>query len=189
MTKITFYNDRELLRLIMEHQNHGAFEVLYQRHFDSIYRYVFKVMQDRETAEDVAQNIFISLWKKPPTLTYTSLLPYLFGAARNQISKEIRKNKWNREQLDYIENSIGICSTDEYLEEKDTRSLLENAVEKLPKKCRNVFELSRFGYLSNKQIAKKLGISVFTVENHIKKALYHLRQSLELVVILIFSWS
>lgn len=188
LTRVLTHNDQELLQLIGEHQNHQAFEVLYQRHFDSIFRYVYKVMQDRETAEDVVQNIFFSLWRNPPTLTYPSILPYLFGAARNQISKEIRKNKWNKEQLDFIENSQGICTTDEYLEERDTRNLLENAVQKLPLRCRNVFELSRFSYLSNKQIAKKLGLSVFTVENHIKKALYHLRQSLELVVLLFISW-
>lgn len=188
LTKLLTHNDQELLQLIREHQNHQAFEVLYQRHFDSIFRYVYKVMQDRETAEDVVQNIFFSLWRNPPNLSNPTVLPYLFGAARNQIAKEIRKNKWNKEQLDFIENIKGTWTTDEYLEERDTRNLLESGIQKLPVKCRNVFKLSRFSYLSNKQISKKLGISVFTVENHIKKALYLLRQSLELIVVYLISW-
>tara|TARA_R110001592_G_scaffold8105_2_gene44812 strand:+ start:405590 stop:406210 length:621 start_codon:yes stop_codon:yes gene_type:complete len=188
LTSIITHNDQELLQLIAERQNHQAFDVLYHRHFDAIFRYVYKVMQDRETAEDVVQNIFISVWKKPPHLSHPSMLPYLFGAARNQIAKEFRKNKWNKEQLDFIKNTKGICSTDEYLEERDTRKLLESGIQKLPVKCRNVFRLSRFGYLSNKQISEKLGISVFTVENHIKKALYLLRQSLEFIVICLVSW-
>lgn len=186
LTRFISHNDQQLLDLIREQQNHEAFEVLYQRHFNAVFRYIFKVTQNREATEDMVQNIFFSLWKNVPNISYPTLLPYLFGAARNQIAKEIRKNKWNKEQLGFIENLKGICSTDEYLEEKDTRNLIENAVHRLPLKCRNVFELSRFSYLSNKQIARKLGISVFTVENHIKKALYHLRQSLELFILFIF---
>jgi len=178
LTRFITHNDQQLLDLIRDQQNHRAFEELYQRHFNSVFRYVYKVMQNREATEDVVQNIFFSLWKNVPNISCPTLLPYLLGAARNQIAKEIRKNKWNNEQLAFFENLNCNCSTDEYLEEKDTRNLIENAVKRLPVKCRNVFELSRFSYLSNKQIAKKLGISVFTVENHIKKALYHLRQSL-----------
>tara|TARA_R110002124_G_scaffold287323_6_gene472834 strand:- start:7665 stop:8234 length:570 start_codon:yes stop_codon:yes gene_type:complete len=188
LTNIKTHSDQELLQLIREHQNHRAFEMLYQRHFDSVFGYVYKVMQDRETSEDVVQNIFISIWKKPPNLSHPTVLFYLIGAARNQIAKEIRKNKWSKEQLDFIKNTKGICSTDEYLEERETRKLLESGIQKLPAKCRNVFTLSRFSYLSNKQISEKLGISVFTVENHIKRALYLLRQSLEFIVICLVSW-
>ncbi|MEX2567883.1 MAG: RNA polymerase sigma-70 factor [Cyclobacteriaceae bacterium] len=176
------HNDLKLLELVRDWEDQRAFEELYQRYFDPVFRFVFKVMQDRETAEDLVQNIFMGFWKKPPLLSISELRPYLFGAARNQIAKEIRRNKWNKAQLDYLEDILGSNCTEEYLAAKETSSRIVLAIHRLPQKCRHVFELSRFNYLSNKEIAAKLGISVFTVENHIKKALIHLRQSLELLL-------
>ncbi|MFC4870969.1 RNA polymerase sigma factor [Negadavirga shengliensis] len=178
------HNDQELLLLIKDREDHRAFEEIYHRHFNPIFRYVYKIMQDKETAEDLVQNIFFDLWKNHAVHGIQALRPYLFGAARNQIAKEIRRNRWNKEQLAFLENTLGVRSTDEYIAELETRLRIETVTDRLPEKCRNVFELSRYKQLSNKEIAQKLGISVFTVENHIKKALYHLRQSIELVVIL-----
>ncbi len=179
----TTHNDLDLLERVKHQKDHKAFEELYQRHFASLFRYVFKVMQDKDTAEDLIQNIFMDLWNRHPVTPITSLQAYLFGSARNQIAKEIRRNKWNKTQLEYLENIHATLSTDEYMAELETRTHIESAILKLPQKCRHVFELSRFNYLSNKEIAGRLGISVFTVENHIKKALYQIRQSLLLLFI------
>lgn len=183
------HNDLKLMELVRDWEDRRAFEELYQRHYDPVFRFIFKVMQDRETAEDLVQNIFLGLWKNAPSLSIQYLRPYLLGAAKNQIAKEIRKIKWNKSQLDYLANVLGSNDTLEYLEAQDTSSRIALAVHRLPLKCRNVFELSRFSYLSNKEIAAKLGISVFTVENHIKKALTHLRQSLELLLIIFLGLS
>ena len=177
------HNDLELLELVKYQKDNKAFEELYQRHFTALFRYIYKVMQDKDTAEDLVQNIFTDLWNRHPLTQISSLHAYLFGSARNQIAKEFRRNKWNKEQLEFLENIHAAASTDEYMEELETRTLIEQAILKLPRKCRYVFELSRFNYLSNKEIAQRLGISVFTVENHIKKALYQLRQSLLLIVL------
>lgn len=183
------HSDLKLLELIRDREDHKAFGELYQSHFDPVYRYIFRVMQDQQTAEDLVQNIFLGLWKNTPSLSIPDLRPYLFGAARKQIAKELRRNKWNKAQLDYLENMLGSNDTLEYLEAQDTSSRITLAIRRLPQKCRNVFELSRFSYLSNKEIAAKLGISVFTVENHIKKALTHLRQSLELLLFIFLGLS
>jgi len=175
--------DAELLVIMHEKAESMAFETIYNRYFSTVFRYVFKVMQDKETSEDLVQNVFIGLWKNPDKPSIENLQAYLFGAGKNQIAKHFRKNKFNRVQLEFIREWKSSNSTEEYLEEKDTRSAIEAAIGRLPLKCKRVFELSRFGFLSNKEIAVKMGISVFTVENHIKKALYYLRQSLELIVV------
>jgi RNA polymerase sigma-70 factor, ECF subfamily len=177
------HNDQQLLTWLKDRGDAKAFEEIYRRYFDQIFRFVFKVMQDREIAEDIVQNIFMDIWKNRKSLHIQLLSPYLYGAARNQIAKEIRRNKWTHEQVCLIENHFSEASTENYLNEQDTKSLIDKAIFGLPKKCRLVFELSRFGHLSNKEIANKMGLSVFTVENHIKKALLHLRQSIELVLI------
>ncbi len=140
-------------------------------------------MQDREVAEDIVQNIFLDIWRKRETLDIQLFSAYLYGAARNQIAKEIRKNKWTKEQINIIEDHFSETSTENYLNEQDTKGLIDKAILRLPNKCKTVFELSRFGQFSNKEIATKMGLSVFTVENHIKKALLHLRQAIELILL------
>ena len=70
--------------------------------------------------------------------------------------------------------------------ENETKIKIENALDKLPEKCRQVFELSRFEEMKYKDIADNLGISVKTVEVQISKALRILREELkEFLMILI----
>ena len=177
--------DVQLLALLHHTAESHAFEEIYNRYFSTVFRYVYKLMQDRETSEDIVQNIFIGLWKNPDKKSIENLQAYLFGAAKNQVAKHFRKNKFNSVQLEFVREWEISNSTEEYLVERETRSVIEAAVGRLPSKCRSVFELSRFSFLSNKEIAHKLGISVFTVENHIKKALFYLRQSLDLFILVL----
>ncbi|SHN31709.1 RNA polymerase sigma-70 factor, ECF subfamily [Cyclobacterium lianum] len=178
------HNDQQLLDSLREQADPKAFEAIYDKHFDALFVYVYKVMQDRATAEDLVQNVFFSLWKNAATCKVKELKPYLFGAARLQMAKEFRRSKCNAAQLEYLRQIQATHNTEEYLAAEETRKRVLHVIQGLPQKCRHVFEMSRFGFLSNREIAGKLGISVFTVENHIKKALSHLRQAIELFVLL-----
>ena len=70
--------------------------------------------------------------------------------------------------------------------EQDIRKVLEEAVERLPERCREVFVLSKMEELSNKEIAEKLNVSVKTVEAQMTKALSRLRKDLEWLLCVIF---
>ncbi|MBD3627851.1 RNA polymerase sigma-70 factor [Cyclobacterium sp.] len=186
MTCNKTHNDQELLAQLKDKADPKAFEAIYERHFDALFVFVYKVMQDKATAEDLVQNIFFGLWKNAAHCKVKELQPYLFGAARKQMAKEFRRSKYTAAQLEYL-RQVGVThNTEEYLEAEETRRKILTIIQGLPQKCRHVFEMSRFKFLSNREIACKLGISVFTVENHIKKALSHLRQSIELLVLLWF---
>lgn len=180
------HNDQELLALLKERADPKAFEAIYQRHFDALFAFVYKVMQDKATAEDLVQNIFFSLWKNARNCKVKEIKPYLFGAARKQMAKEFRRSKFNADQQAYLRQLYVTHNTEEYLEAEETRKRILTIIQGLPRKCRHVFEMSRFSALTNREIAGKLGISVFTVENHIKKALSHLRQAIELLIFFAF---
>lgn len=65
----------------------------------------------------------------------------------------------------------------------ETQIKIQQAIEKLPEKCRQVFQLSRFDELKYKEIAEKMGISIKTVEVHMSKALKILRKELKELII------
>src|SRR5690606_26765510 len=78
-------------------------------------------------------------------------------------------------------------STVEVIDWNELKQNVSSEVEKLPEKCRRVYELSRKEYRSNKEIAFSLGISEKTVENHLTRALRILRISLKQVGTLLLS--
>jgi RNA polymerase sigma factor (sigma-70 family) len=77
-------------------------------------------------------------------------------------------------------------STEENYYYKELLERVETEVNQLPPKCRNVFELSRKQYKTNKEIAQLMGISEKTVENHLTKALRYLRVNLNSLLLLAF---
>jgi len=173
-------SDNELLKLLR--QGHAsAFEEIYNRYWDKLYGAAFKRLKSNVATEEIVQDLFTDIWIRRKTLNINTLLPvYLFTAVRyrviNCIHKEIVKN--NVEQS-IILNTIDFDnSTEETVFASDLNYRLQTEVGLLPVKCREVFKLSRDEHKSNKEIARSLGISEKTVENHITRALRQLRTSL-----------
>lgn len=77
-------------------------------------------------------------------------------------------------------------STEENFSYKELKERVDMEVNQLPTKCRFVFELSRNQYKTNKEIARLLGISEKTVENHLTKALRYLRVNINVILLFFF---
>ena len=181
MRRYSETSDRELLELLRHDEHTSAFDEIYNRYWDKLYGAAYKRVKSPETAEEIVQDIFTDLWERRKTLDIKSeLLVYLFTAIKyrviNYIHKEIVKN--NYVNTHFSELSVYDNSTEEKIFVDDLKSSLQNQVQLLPIKCKQVFEMSRNDHQSNKQIANQLGISEKTVENQITKALRRLRTSL-----------
>jgi RNA polymerase sigma-70 factor (ECF subfamily) len=174
-------SDSELFSL-SRHENAEAFEVLYTRYWPALTDTASRKLQSRQKAEDIAQEILISLYNKRSALEFTSSLSaYLKQALKFKISNEFRSMAVRSA---YTKNLFfnDFCKNDfaERLEAKELRSKIECVLQQLPEKCRQAFYLSRNENMSNKEIAEEMNISVSTVEKHIGKALRVLRENLEL---------
>jgi len=174
-------SDHELLELLRHDEHTSAFDEIYKRYWDKLYGAAYKRVKSPEAAEEIVQELFTDLWERRKILNIRSELPvYLFSAIKYKvityIHKEIVKNNYAHthfSELSYYDNS-----TEEKILVDDLNSCLQSQVQLLPVKCKQVFEMSRNGHQSNKQIASQLGISEKTVENQITKALRRLRTSL-----------
>jgi len=136
---------------------------------------------DREVAEELVQEAFISLYKHRDSIEEnTSIKAYLYVILRNKITDYYRLEVMQQRYADYIikHTSAEPMSPLVYVETRELEKILKEAIAALPPKCQEVFRLSRESYLSDKEIAEQMDISLKTVEQHKSKALRILRGAL-----------
>ncbi len=174
------YADDILLDLLKE-DNGEAFDVIYMRYWERLYFYLVKAIRDTAEAEDILQEIFVSLWKRRRNLeNVDSLYSYLHSCVRyggfRYIRQEIKRNHFRKSW------SLLFTDADDLFEQQlaaNELSLLVNReIDKLPLKMKQVFLLSRTEDLSHKEIAHKLNISDKTVKKQISNALKYLHLKL-----------
>jgi RNA polymerase sigma-70 factor (family 1) len=174
------HSDQQLLDLIGQ-DDRRAFTELYNRYWDKTFAVALHRLDDEHEAEEVVQEVFLSIWQRRATLKLThTVATYLSVAVKHKVINHLAKQ--HRRQLRHneltITSPITSDSTADWLHEKELRALLEKTISQLPEKCRIVFLLSRDENKTYAEIAAQLNISQKTVEAHMSKALSTLRQTL-----------
>ncbi|WP_160070250.1 RNA polymerase sigma factor [Sphingobacterium bovisgrunnientis] len=169
--------DDELLNLF----NNGfydAFTEIYIRYSPELYRHALRMLNDKESAQDVIQEVFTNLWINKSSINFkSSPKNYLYTSVRNKILDLIAKEKSQTKYIASLEDFIhnGNYITDNLIREKELAAVIEQEITNLPPKMREVFELSRKEYKSYADIAQELNMAENTVRKHITKALSKLR--------------
>lgn len=182
MTGYQHNTDAELIEK-MQQEDAFAFSELYERYAAMLLQHATSVLSLRADAEDVVHDVFANIWTKSKEIhIHTSVKSYLFTALRNNMLNRLQRSKVIDNYLDalqkHLDQQSGL-SPDEQLYEKDTRIRINTSLEKLPRKMREVFVLSRVHEYSYKEISEKLNISNDTVKSHIKNALKILRKGFQ----------
>ncbi len=158
--------------------NRLAFNALYLRYWENLYRFAYSILKDEDQAKDILQDIFFALWRNREALEIRSVAAYLYRAVRYEVTRALRNGRLSAAHEEYLATLPAPHSSESELHLADLEGQLKDSLRELPQKCREVFYLSRFKELSNKEIAQKLNLSQRTVEWHISSALQHLRQSI-----------
>lgn len=179
-THLQQYADDVLLNLLKE-DNKDAFDVIYMRYWERLYFYLVKAIKNAEEAEDILQEVFVSLWKRRNDLDgIESLSGYLFSCVRyggfRYIRNEIKKNDFRKSWNFLFQEEDNLPEMQ--LAANELSRLLNKEIDKLPVKMREVFILSRKEELSYKEIAHKLNISDKTVKKQVSNALKYLHLKL-----------
>ena len=178
--------DNDLFTRI-KNDNKYAFEELFERYWEMLFRFCNGILGDEELCQDIIQEIFTDLWQRRKTLRIENVKAFLFQAVRNKVAKHIRHIQLKRKHLEVIAKLSGVgLSTEAIYELKELRQTIDEHLKALPNRCYQIFKLSRFEHYSNQEIAQQLNISIRTVETQISRAIKHLRISLkpELLVII-----
>lgn len=176
----SFQHTEDIYVAGLKAQDEVIFGKVYDLFWSRLYISAFNILRDREQAEDTVQEVFSYLWDNASTLEIKSLTSWLFTAVRYQVFNVVRSGKVRDrfERLHLIEETASNLAEIK-LDNQDIQRRLMEGLEQLPARCKEIFVMSRFEYLSYKEIAQKLQLSEKTVENQIAIALKKLRISLK----------
>ena len=169
--------EKEWVRGLLEN-NEDVFRIIYDAYQRPVFAFAFYLTKSRDTAEEVTQEIFIRLWEKRAQLKPDIfLLAYLKKMTQNLIMDIFRKAARDRNLQDHIFSNMESASQyslDPTLE-KELSAIYVAALDSLPPQQRLIFTMRRDENLSYRQIADKLGLSRFTVRNHLAAAVHSIR--------------
>ena len=180
MLKQNFKNDAEAL-LQMSDGNAAAYRFLFDNHFTDLCNFLLIYLHSKELSEEIALEIFTFIWEKRQTLQIkANFKSFLFSSAKNRAISLYRKEQ--KKMFTSIDPGQSVflddSSSQQLMENNELREIINTAINKLPEKSKQIYQLAWEENLSHKEIAEQLGITPKTVENHVGIALRKLRESL-----------
>ncbi|MGN7819342.1 RNA polymerase sigma-70 factor [Chitinophaga sp. 22536] len=170
MTRYEPPSDADLIMSLREGDS-GAFTEIYNRYWKQLLAIAYLHSRDKTIAEEIVQEVFISLWNRRNELYIDNVNAYLATAVKLSVFKQLVRQK----RRDEIKEQVAVTDTSSFDEEQIyTRFLqqqINGVVEVLPEKCRLVFKLSREEGLTIPEVALRMGIAEKTAEAHLTKAL------------------
>ncbi|MGJ1269492.1 RNA polymerase sigma factor [Sphingobacterium spiritivorum] len=179
--------DQELWLAIQNEDCQSSFAMLFDKYWSLLFRTAFNYLKDKEQSEEITHDIFFNIWNKRHQLQITAFPAYLHAATRYHVYKHLRAKEKSilhfTNDLSTVNSGTNSNTAIDKLESEELDSTLRNILSKLPKRCQEIFIMSRFENLKNEEIASKLQISQRTVENQITIALRHIRQHLDKTIV------
>jgi RNA polymerase sigma-70 factor (ECF subfamily) len=171
-----------------------AFLVLFHRYRKPVYNFIVRTVQDRNTAEDLLQDVFMRIIQRAEDFRGESkFTTWLYTIARNLCIDHIRKTNLRRNvslngQSRSIENGqkrkalIQVVDrtpgVDRHTNSKRLREVIADAVGTLPEEQREVFLMRQVQNMPFQEIANVVGVSENTIKSRMRYALEHLREIL-----------
>lgn len=166
-----------------------AFREFFFLYYKDLYKYATFILKREVEADDILQEVFLSVWNQGDKLNVTvSFNSYLYRAVYLKCIKLLQKHESERKhQVNYSRIIREAFLLENYFDknipaslfEKEFRLKLKTAVENLPNKTRQTFQLSRNEGLKNHEITKKMQISIKAVEANMTRALKLLKRNLK----------
>lgn len=174
------HTDEELLHLLREGSK-DAFEAIFNRYWNSLYRIAYARLKSHEDAEEIVQDLLASLWRKRSELLIINLNQYLFVSVKRRVISSIRQRITHEKYWEYYKHFLpeGTTITEEVVEYNDLNTAIEKAMQHLPEKSQQVFRLNRLQGLSIAEIAENLKMPRRTIEYHLTQSLRELRLQLK----------
>ena len=155
-----------------------AFAEIYHRYWKKLLAIAYHHCKDKMIAEEIVQEVFISLWNKRKVLSIDNMNAYLATAVRLSVFKQYLRQKRRVQIIEQVAGPSVTAWEEEKIYTRFLQQQINGIVEALPPQCRLVFRLNRVEGLTIPEVARQIGIAEKTAEAHLTKALKVLKLKL-----------
>lgn len=175
-------DENQLFKRLIEDNDLEAFEKIYQMHEKRLSHYAFQFTKSQFITEEIIQDVFFKLWIHRKSLKKDgNIKAYLYRMVRNRSLNYLRDAVQHEDLAEVLKKDAlrARDQTDHPVISMDLDNIMDSVLERLPERKRSIFQLSRQEGKSNTEIAKQLGVTIKTVENHIWEALIIIKKHME----------
>ena len=164
--------------------DHSALKALYDHYANGFYQLALAIVHSAELAEEIVEDVFISIWKNRARIpAIENLNLYLHVAVRNTSKSYLRKYK-RQQFINFDDVQLPLLRVDvtpeDLLVSGEVIRRVNGAINELPPKCRLIFKLVKEDGLKHREVAELLDLNVKTIENQIAIALKKIQQAVKL---------
>ena len=153
------------------------FKMIYDTHFDNLRRYLYYRSGDQDLSEDIAQNVFMKIWKKKIDTTKGNIKSLLFKMGTDEFISYYRRSKIEREYVNSQDFKL-VHQDDDDDNFSEKKKMYEKALKTLTDKQRVALLMNKMEGLTYKEIAESLNLSQKAIEKRISQALSVLKNNL-----------
>jgi RNA polymerase sigma-70 factor (ECF subfamily) len=164
----------EDLMAIVDRKDPEAFEALYDRHGNAAYSLAYRIVGDRNLAEDTTQEAFLSIWRSKSRYDRArgSVRSWVLSVVRNRAIDHLRRGGAMAPKLDYDDDSVLEARP---AADRTDAEAMRTALDSLPNEQSQVIELAYFGGFSHSEIASMIGMPLGTVKGRMRLGLEKIR--------------
>jgi len=182
MSEDLIYREEQELVTQINKGSIKAFEIIFRTYYVELSRFAVKYVGSTEQAEEIVQELFLTIWENRQKLSISSSLKsYLYTSVKNRSLNYLKsaavKYTQREEELSVHNHPVSL-DVEEYIYHQETQEAIQQAIQALPEKCKMIFTLSRQAGLSYKEIAEHLHLSIKTIEAQMGIALKRIRGEL-----------
>lgn len=158
----------------MGNHEEAAFEALYDRYFYVVYKTAYRLLNSEKRAEDLAQDVFVTLWEKRHKYAHTEIddvRAYIRGISRNRAIDAIKKSVREQQVKERPQGRTqdGEDTTTQYLNQVEMEMIFHETMTLLPEPRKQIYQMAYDG-VSHKDIAERFNLSLNAVRLHMVAA-------------------
>lgn len=167
-------SDEQLVSLLRE-SDAAAFEAIYNRYAEELYRHARRLIPGREDCEEIIQDIFEYLWKARQKAGIKSLRAYLYKAVAHKVMDHLKKGYLHQRYAEHYRLFEAVYDQNDNRDAVE--EMIESGLQQLPDRVQMAIRLRLTENLSNDEIARRMQVTNKTIENYMHIVYSHFRAS------------
>ncbi len=179
-----------LILIEIRNKNEKVFKNFFNKHYADLVSYANKYLFDKDSSEDIVQEIFIYIWENAENLNIqSSLKGYMYSMVRNKCLNFLKSIKIT-DSFELLEFNINLITEHVFNsssedEKKIVYHQILKIIDTLPEKMQQVVRLKFLHNYKYSEIAAELNISINTVKTQLKRAKFKITKSITTILILL----